>query len=256
MTDPATNHPSPTVIVTGSSSGIGRAVAHAFLERGANVVLNGRNASALADAAQALTNATGATPERLATVAGDIGEARTGAALVQTAVARFGGVDVLVNNAGVFRIERFVDITESELDAILQGNLKGTFLTTQAVVRAMQQAGRGGSIVNIGTVLVDHALGSVPAAAALASKGGVHALTTSLAAELAADDIRVNLVAPGMVRTPLQDGNDEDWLGSVAMLRRIATADEVADAVVYLANARFATGHILNLDGGYVAGRR
>ncbi|MGI8331433.1 SDR family NAD(P)-dependent oxidoreductase [Actinomadura scrupuli] len=239
-----------TAIITGSSSGIGLDIARAFLAQGGNVVLNGRDADRLAKAAAGLGH-----PERIAQVPGSIGAAETGEALVRTAVERFGAVDVLVNNAGTFAAKPFTEVTEEELDGFLAGNLKGTYLTTQAVVRRLRAQGRGGSIVNIGTVLVDHALAGFPASAAVASKGGVHALTTSLAAELAAEGIRVNLVAPGVVRTPLHAGTEVDSLGGIALLNRVGEVSEIADAVLYLAGAAFVTGHSLRVDGGHVTGR-
>ncbi|MER7449999.1 SDR family NAD(P)-dependent oxidoreductase [Nocardia beijingensis] len=239
-----------TVIVTGSSSGIGRDIARAFVERGDNVVLNGRDAEKLTRVAAEL-----GAPERVATVPGDIGAATTAATLVRVAVERFGGVDVLVNNAGVFGAKPFVEVTEQDLDGYLNGNLKGTYFTTQAVVRRFLTQARGGSIVNIGTVLIDHALAGLPASAALVSKGGVHALTTSLAAELAADGIRVNAVAPGIIRTPLFGDGDEQASGRLALLNRIGEVAETTAAVLYLADAAFTTGHILPVDGGYISGR-
>ncbi len=238
-----------TVLITGSSSGIGLDIARAFLAKGSNVVLNGRNADKLTAAAKKLGH-----PERVAVVPGSIADRETGGAMVRIALERFDSVDVLVNNAGTFGAKPFVDVTDEDLDGYLNGNLKGTYVTTQAVVRQMQKEG-GGAIVNIGTVLIDHAMAGVPASAALISKGGIHALTVCLAAELAADNIRVNAVAPGVVRTPIHGDADVDSFGGVALLNRVGEVNEITDAVLYLATANFTTGHILRVDGGYVTGR-
>ncbi len=239
-----------TALVTGSSSGIGLDVARAFLERGTSVVLNGRNADKLATVARELGH-----PQRVAAVPGNIGDPDTGEAMIQVALERFGSVDVLVNNAGTFGAKPFIEVTEADLDGYLNGNLKGTYLTTQAIVRQMLKEG-GGSIINIGTVLVDHAMSGLPASAALVSKGGIHALTISLAAELAPHNIRVNAVAPGVIRTPIYGDADVNSFGSVALLNRVGEVSETTEAVMYLATANFTTGHILRVDGGYVTGRR
>lgn len=243
------SHPTRTAIVTGSSSGIGLDIARAFLREGANVVMNGRDAGRLSVAAARLGDG-----DRVATVAGNIGDKATGETLARTAVERFGRIDVLVNNAGTFAPKPFLAVTEEELDGFLGGNLRGTYLTTQAVVRHMRQQ-RSGSVINIGTVLIDHAIGAFAASAPLVSKGGVHALTVSLAAELAKDGIRVNAVAPGVVRTPIHGDADVDSFGRVALLDRVGEVEEISAAVLYLADAAFITGHILPVDGGFVRGR-
>ncbi len=145
-----------TALITGSSSGIGLDIARAFLDRGSNVILNGRNADKLAAVAEELGQ-----PERVAVVPGSISDRETGKAMVRAALERFDSVDVLVNNAGTFGAKPFVDVTEEDLDGYLNGNLKGTYLTTQAAVRQMKKEA-GGAIVNIGTVLVDHAMAGLP----------------------------------------------------------------------------------------------
>jgi NAD(P)-dependent dehydrogenase (short-subunit alcohol dehydrogenase family) len=239
-----------TALVTGSSSGIGFDVARAFLEAGWNVVLNGRNETRLREAAQRLGH-----PAQVAQVAGATFEQATGEAMCRVAVERFNGLDVLVNNAGEFGSKPFLDVTPADLEHYWDVNLKGTYFTTQAAVRAMIAQKRGGSIVNITTVLIDHAIGWVQASAPLVSKGAIRALTVLLASEFAAQNIRVNAVAPGFIRTPLNDGADPAPLAATALLRRIGKVEDISAAVLYLAQSSYVTGHILNVDGGFVTAR-
>jgi len=240
-----------TIVITGASTGIGKAIAALFLKNNYNVVINSANSQHLAATFTEL-GYTG----RLAMVAGDISNPDTGNMLVQTAVTQFGGVDVLVNNAGIFEPRSFLEVDEAYLDRFLDINLKGTFFTSQAAVRQMLKQGEG-SIINIGTVLVEHAIGGFPATAPIASKGGIHALTRQLAAEFGKNNIRVNGIAPGIIRSPLQAKNgidNADSLASLHLVDRIGETSDVAELALYLAGSNFVSGEIINLDGGHVAG--
>ena len=238
-----------TVLVTGASGGIGYDIAHGFYARGANLVLNSLNQEKLLSAAEALGD-----DKRIVTVVGNIGEKATDFNMVQQAMDQFGSVDVLINNAGTFGLKPFLDNTEEDLDHFIDGNLKGTYFVSQAAVRAMKQQGHG-NIVNIGTVLVDHPSASIPASAALITKGGIHALTKNLAAKLAADNIRVNMVAPGVIRTPIYNDANVDDFGGVALMKRVGEVQEITAAVLHLAAATSTTGVIMAVDGGYQHGR-
>ena len=242
---------SNTAIVTGASSGIGLAVARRLLKDGANVVLGGRDTAKLAAAVSDL-----GAPDRTLAVAGDIADPVTAERLVAGAVTTFGSVDLLVNNAGIFGASAFVDVGAEELERFIAVNLRGTWQVTQEVVSRLLEQGTGGSIVSIGTVLTQHAVTGFQAAAPLVTKGGVQALTLALAAELADHRIRVNMVAPGVVRTPLHSADGVGGLAGLALLNRVGESEEVADAVSWLAGAEFVTGHVLNVDGGFVTGRR
>lgn len=242
-----------TAIVTGASTGIGKSIAKLFLEKGYNVVINSANADNLESTQKELGHA-----DHLASIVGDISNASVGKQLVETAVSRFGNVDVLINNAGVFQPKPFLEVEEKDLDRFLEINLKGTFFTSQAAIKQMLKQGEG-SIINIGTVLVDHAIDGFPATAPISSKGGVHALTKQLAAEFGRNNIRVNAIAPGIIRSPLQAKTgvaDADSLAGLHLLNRIGETQDVAELAFYLAESNFVTGEIINLDGGHVAGHR
>ena len=240
-----------TVLITGASTGIGFAVARAFLDQGYNLVLNSRVSGRLEAAYEALGR-----PDNAVLVAGDVSDKAVGQRMVDAALEKFGRLDVLVNNAGVFSPKPFLDVEEADLDHYYAINLKGTYFTSQAAIPAMQAQG-GGTIINVGTVLVDHALGGFPASAPVASKGAVHALTLQLAAEFGTDNIRVNTIAPGIVRTPIHTRNgieNIDDLAGLSLLDRVGEGEEAADAILHLAAAKFTTGVIYPLDGGHTAG--
>ena len=240
-----------TIIVTGASSGIGKAVAKLFIEKGSNVVLNSSNAERLRATYESFGS-----PQHAIAVAGDISQKKVGAQLVQAAVEQFGTADVLINNAGVFQPKPFLEVEESELEGFWATNLKGTFFASQAAIQQMLKQG-GGSIINIGTVLVEHALAGFPATAPLTSKGAIHALTRQLAAEFGKENIKVNTIAPGIIRSPLQAKigvEDADSLAGLHLLNRIGEPEEIAEACYYLASAGFITGETINVAGGHTAG--
>jgi NAD(P)-dependent dehydrogenase (short-subunit alcohol dehydrogenase family) len=235
------------VIVTGASSGIGLDLAARFLAEGSSLVINARDPERLERARERLSGG-----RRVIAVAGSVAERATATAVADAAERAFGGVDVLVNNAGIFGAKPFLESGEEDLDRFYNTNVKGTYLMTRAVVPLMLKHG-GGCIINVGTVLVQQALKGLPVSAAMASKGGVHALTVSLAAELAPHRIRVNTLAPGFVRTPLI--SDPESLAALHPLGRIGEVNDTTDAAIFLARAGFVTGATLDVDGGYSHGR-
>ncbi len=242
---------SKTVIITGASTGIGKAIAHHFIQKGNNVVMNSSDEQKLKVAYQSL-----GTPSNAIYLAGDVSDPATGKQLVNLALDRFKGVDVLINNAGVFSPKPFLEVAESDLDRFLAINLKGTYFTSQAAIQQMTKQ-NSGVIINIGTVLVDHAIDGFPATAPITSKGGIHALTKQLAAEFGKHNIKVNTIAPGIIRSPLQGKmgiEDADSLASLHLLNRIGESIEIAEAAYYLANADFITGQTINVAGGHTAG--
>ncbi|WP_067029818.1 SDR family NAD(P)-dependent oxidoreductase [Allomuricauda sp. CP2A] len=240
-----------TVIITGASTGLGKETARYFLERGSNVIMNSSNAANLEMTFQSLESPTNATY-----VVGDISKRETGKKLAEEALEKFGSIDVLINNAGIFAPKPFLDVNEADLELFWKVNLMGTYITSQEVIPHMIKQG-GGSIINIGTVLVDHAIDGFPATAPLTSKGAIHALTRQLAAEFGKQKIRVNTIAPGIIRSPLQGKigvEDPDSLAGLHLLNRIGEAHEIAEAAYYLASADFITGETINVAGGHTVG--
>lgn len=236
-----------TIIVTGASSGIGKEIARHFLQKGDNVVINSSTPEKLEKVYQELGGG-----ESLVIVGGDVSRKSTGEKLLATALAKFGSVDVLVNNAGIYETKPFLDVDEAYLDKFLNTNLKGTFFTTQAVLPQMLKQ-NGGVVINIGTPLVSHALGGAPSTAPVASKGAIHALTLQLAAEFGPHNIRVNTISAGVIRTPMH-GSNADESASLHLLNRIGEVEDIAQMVYAVAKSNFISGAIINVDGGMGAG--
>jgi NAD(P)-dependent dehydrogenase (short-subunit alcohol dehydrogenase family) len=234
-----------TAIVTGASRGIGAGLVEEFLKRGYSVVANSRNISK--------TNPFAASAN-LALVDGDIGEPRTAKKIVDTAVSRFGRVDVLVNNAGIFIPKPFTDYTTEDFDALVSTTLAGFLYVSQLTVKQMLLQ-RSGSIVNVSTTLVDQPIAGVGAAVQIMLKGALNAVTRALAIEYAKEGIRVNTVAPGVINTPMHKPETHDFLKGLHPVGRIGEIKEVVDAVLFLTDATFTSGEILHVDGGAHAGK-
>jgi len=236
-----------TILITGASSGIGKELARYFLEKGDNVIINSTTAQKLENVYQEL-----GAGENLAMVVGNVSDKQTGKKMVDVAIERFGSVDVLINNAGIFEPKAFLDVNEEDLDRFLNTNLKGTYFTTQAVIPQMIKQ-KDGVVINVGTPLVEHALGGLPITAPMTSKGGIHALTKQLAAEFGKENIRVNTIAPGTIRTPMH-GEDADQMAGLHLLNRVGEVEDIAEMVYAVAKSKFVSGAIIQVDGGMLAG--
>jgi len=234
-----------TVVVTGASQGIGAAVVQAFLVRGYNVVATSRS----------ISKAGFAPSPNLALVDGDIGQAATAEKVTQTAIAKFGSIDHVVNNAGIFAVKPFTDYTADDFQNFVHTNLDGFIFITQCAVKQMLSQGSGGSVTTITASLADNPIAGIPASIPMITKGGLNAITLSLASEYAKQNIRFNAVAPGTVDTPLHKDNPKDFMKTLSPMGKIAEAKDIAEAVVYLTEARFVTGEVLHVDGGAHAGR-
>ncbi len=227
-------------IITGASQGIGAGLVAAYRARGYRVVATSRSVQEGSDPA-------------LLGVAGDIGDPATGARVVEAALARFGRVDTLVNNAGIFVAKPFTDYTAEDYARVVATNLAGFHFITQAAIGAMLASG-GGHVVSITTSLVDAANSNVPSELASLTKGGIDAATRSLAIEYARRGIRVNAVSPGVIRTPMHAPESHAALAALHPVARLGEISDIVDAVLYLEDASFVTGETLHVDGGQAAG--
>jgi NAD(P)-dependent dehydrogenase (short-subunit alcohol dehydrogenase family) len=230
-----------TVIVTGASQGIGAGVVQAFLARGYNVVGTSRSATKSKE-----LPASG----NLALIDGDIGQFETAQRTVELALKRFGSIEAVVANAGIYLIKPFTDYTQEDFRGLVSTNLEGFIYITQLAVKQMQIQKSGGSVVSITTSLVQNPIAGVPVSLAMITKGGLEAAIRSLAMEYAKEHIRFNSVAPGIVDTPLHANDPMDFLKTLAPMGTISTVEDIVNAVVYLTEARQVTGEVLHVDGG------
>lgn len=229
------------VVITGASQGLGAAAVKAYRELDYRVVATSRSIKPSTD------------PDIL-TVAGDIADPATAERVIREGVARFGRIDSLINNAGIFVAKPFTSYTQEDYANVLAVNLNGFFYITQLAITEMLKQGAG-HIVNITTSLVDHAIDGVPSVLASLTKGGLNSATKSLAIEYAKRGIRVNAVSPGIIKTPMHGEETHAALGSLHPVGRMGEASDIAQAIIYLENAGFVTGEILHVDGGQSAGR-
>lgn len=247
-------------VITGGGSGIGQAAARQLVAEGARVVINGRTESKLQAAAQAIDPS----GQSVAIYAGDIGQVAVAQGLINFAIEKFGGVDILLNNAGVFAPKPFLDHTEADYDKFVDIILKGKFFTAQAAAKAMQQRG-GGVIVQTGSMWALQAVSATPSSAYSVANAGVHQLVKNLAIELSADNIRINAVAPAVVETPVygtfltpeQVAETLPSFNDFHPLGRNGQPKDVVNALLFLASeeAAWITGTVLPVDGGVMAGR-
>lgn len=235
-----------TAVVTGASRGIGAGVVSAFLQRGYCVVANSRSIT---------TEKPFPPSSKLAVVAGDIADPGTAAKIIAAAVSQFGGVDLLINNAGMYVRKNFTDYTAEDLRSIVSVNIEGFLFITQLAVKQMVAQGTGGGVVNITASQASHPIAGVNVSVPMLTKGGLEAITRSLAMEYVQQGIRVNAVAPSVVNRP---SYKDDWKGFVTTFQpmaQIAEVKDIVDAIVYLTEASQVTGEVLHVDGGAHIGK-
>jgi NAD(P)-dependent dehydrogenase (short-subunit alcohol dehydrogenase family) len=229
-----------TMIVTGASKGIGAGVTRAFLEKGYNVVANSLES----------IESEFAPTDRLALVAGNIGKLSTAEKIAATALDKFGSIDGVVNNAGIFVSKPFTEYTARDFERLSETNLQGYIYITQLAVKQMLAQGTGGSVTAITSAMVGNPIAGVNASLQMITKGGLEAVTRSLAMEYANDGIRFNAVAPGVVDTPMHANEDHEFLKRLSPMGEISDVDDIVDAIVYLTEARHVTGEVLHVDAG------
>ncbi|HUO33014.1 MAG TPA: SDR family oxidoreductase [Bryobacteraceae bacterium] len=229
-----------TMIVTGAAKGIGAGVTNAFIERGYNVVANSLNITASAFAAT----------QRVAVVPGDIADPSTAREIASTALETFGSIDGVVNNAGIFFTRPFTEYTAEDFDKLSSVNLRGYINITQLAVKQMLVQKGGGSVTCVTSAMVEHPIAGINASLPMVTKGGLEALTRSLAMEYAKDEIRFNAVAPGVVNTPMHANDSKEYLKSLSPMGGISDVADIVDAIIYLTEARHVTGEVLHVDAG------
>jgi NAD(P)-dependent dehydrogenase (short-subunit alcohol dehydrogenase family) len=232
-------------IITGASSGIGLGMAETLVKQGYQVVANSRNITK----ANTLTAS-----ENLVLIDGDIADQAVAARVVDTAIQKFGRVDLLVNNAGIFVPKPFTEYTPEDFNRVFSTNVVGFFYVTQSAIVQMRKQ-KSGHVVNITTTLADQPIAGVNAALTNLTKGGLQSVTKALALEYAAEGIRVNAIAPGVIQTPMHAPETHEFLKGLHPIHRLGQIPEIVDALLYLDDAPFVTGQILYVDGGAHAGK-
>ena len=235
-----------TVIVTGASQGIGAGVVQAFLARGYNVVGTSRNATKSKEFSAS---------DHLVLIDGDIGQFETAQKVAELAIKKFGSIDAVVANAGIFFVKPFTDYTADDFKALVSTNLEGFIYITQLAVKQMLAQKSGGSIVSITSSMVENPIAGIPVSFPMITKGGLEAALRNLASEYAKEHIRFNAVAPGSVDTPLHANDPKDFLKTLSPMGTISTVEDIASAVIYLTEARQITGEVLHVDGGAHSGK-
>jgi NAD(P)-dependent dehydrogenase (short-subunit alcohol dehydrogenase family) len=237
---------SKTVIVTGASQGIGAGAVKAFLDKGYNVVATSRSVSKSKELPSS---------PKLALVDGDIGDASVAAKVAETAISKFGSIDALVNNAGIFFPKAFTDYTGEDLKKLSSTNLEGYLYITQLAVKQMLAQKSGGSVVGVTSSLVENPIAGLNVSVPMITTGGLDAMSRNLAVEYSKQGIRFNTVAPGMVDTPLHKDDPHEFLKTLAPLGTVSSVKDIVDAIVYLTEAQNVTGESLHVDGGAHSGR-